>query len=68
MSVMYLLRRCYRTIRVMKCIDLYLKVEVDLPDDENPQKLADELCRMLLKAYAVRKAELSSRVDHNDEN
>ncbi len=53
---------------MMKCIDLYLKVEVDLPDDENPQKLADELCRMLLKAYAVRKAELSSRVDHNDEN
>ncbi len=64
---MYLLRRCYRTIRVMKCIDLYLKVEVDLPDDENPQKLAEELCRMLRKAYAVRKAELSSHVDHNGE-
>jgi hypothetical protein len=51
----------------MKCIDLYLKVEVDLPDDENPQKLAEELCRMLCKAYAVRKAELSSHQDHNGE-
>lgn len=52
---------------MMKCIDIYLKVEVDLPDDESPQKLAEELCRMLRKAYAVRKAELSSHVDHNGE-
>ena len=51
----------------MKCIDLYLKVEVDLPDDESPQKLAEELCRMLRKAYAVRKAELSSQVDRSAE-
>ena len=49
---------------MMKCIDLYLKVEVDLPDNEDVQRLADELCRMLRKAYAVRKAELSSQVEH----
>jgi hypothetical protein len=48
----------------MKCIDLYLKVEVDLPDSEDPRKLADELCRLLRKAYAVRKAELSSVIEH----
>ena len=57
-------RRCYRTIRVMKCIDLYLKVEVDLPESESPQRVAEELCRMVKKFYAVRKAELSSMVDH----
>ena len=26
----------------MKRIDLYIKVEVDLPSDENPQKIAEE--------------------------
>lgn len=49
----------------MKAIDLYIKVEVDVPDEEDVQKLAEELCRMLRKAYAVRKAELSSQVNHN---
>ena len=48
----------------MKCIDLYLKVEVDLPESESPQRVAEELCRMVKKFYAVRKAELSSMVDH----
>jgi hypothetical protein len=49
----------------MKCIDLYLKVEVDLPDNEDPRKLAEQLCRMLCKTYAVRKAELSSHIEHD---
>jgi hypothetical protein len=48
----------------MKCIDLYLKVEVDLPDTEDPRKVAEELCRLLRKAYTVRKAELMSQIEH----
>jgi len=48
----------------MKRIDIYIKVQVDLPGDENPQKVADELCRVLRKVYAVRKAELSHLVEH----
>ena len=52
----------------MKCIDFYLKVEVDLTGDESPQKVAEERCRMLRKLYSVRKAELSHLVEHNAEN
>ena len=48
----------------MKCIDIYIKVEVDLPGDETPQKVAEELCRILRRVYAVRKAELSHLVEH----
>ena len=53
---------------MMKCIDFYLKVEVDLAGDESPQKVAEELCRMLRKLYSVRKAELSHLVEHGAEN
>jgi hypothetical protein len=40
--------------------DIYIKVVVDLDKDEQPQKLAAEICRQVEKLYAVRKAELSS--------
>ncbi len=53
---------------MMKRIDLYIKVEVDLPNDENPQKIAEELCRMLRKVYSVRKAELSHLAEHEPGN
>jgi hypothetical protein len=42
--------------------DLYLKVELDHPDDEQPQRLASEICRQLLKIYGVKKAEVSNLV------
>jgi len=48
----------------MRCIDIYVKVEVDLPDDESPHKVAEELCRILRKVYTVRKAELSHLIEH----
>ena len=48
---------------MMKSIDLYLKVEVDLGPEEDPARMAEELCRMLRKVYAVRKAELSSMIE-----
>lgn len=42
--------------------DLHIKVELEHGDDENPQKLAAEVCRQLLKVYSVRKAEVSNIV------
>ncbi len=39
---------------------LYLKVEIDLDAGETPERIADEICRQLLKRYGVRSAELSS--------
>ena len=44
---------------------LFLKVEIDLEPDEQPQKVGDEICRRLLKFYGVRNVELSNftRVD-----
>jgi hypothetical protein len=42
--------------------DLYLKVELDHLDDEQPQRLALEICRQILKIYGVRKAEVSNLV------
>lgn len=48
----------------MKAVDYYLKVEVDLPEDEDARRYAEELCRQLRKNYGVRKAELSSVTEH----
>jgi hypothetical protein len=46
----------------MKRIDLYIKVEVELEEEEKPEKVAREICRQVEKIYVVRKAELSSAV------
>jgi hypothetical protein len=46
--------------------DLFLKVEVDLKNGEDPERLAAEICRRILKVYGVRKAELSHMVAHNE--
>jgi hypothetical protein len=44
--------------------DLYLKVELDLPDTgkdrEKPERVAAEICRMIRRVYGVRAAEVSS--------
>ena len=48
---------------MMRCIDIYLKVEVDLSAEEKPERVAEELCRALCKMHAVRKAELSHLVE-----
>jgi len=39
---------------------LFLKVELDVEDDEQPQKIGDEICRRLSKFYGVRNVELSN--------
>lgn len=46
----------------MARIDLYLKVELDLPETERPDKLAAEICRQLKKIYGVRAAEVQNMV------
>jgi DNA gyrase inhibitor GyrI len=43
--------------------DLYLKIELDLPDTEQPEKLAAEICRQVSKIYGVRSAEVQNMVE-----
>ena len=47
----------------MRRTDLYLKVELDLEDQEPPERLAAEICRVIRKIYGVRSAEVSSMVE-----
>jgi hypothetical protein len=47
---------------VMKRMDLYFKVEIELDEDERPEKVAEEIRRALQKIYVVRSAELSNAV------
>ncbi len=46
----------------MPVTDLYLKLELEHDDDEKPQRLADEICRRVVKIYGVRSAEVSNMV------
>jgi hypothetical protein len=46
----------------MQRVDLYIRVEVDLDDDEKLERVAREICRQLEKNQVVRKAELSNAV------
>jgi hypothetical protein len=46
----------------MKRVDLYIKVTVDLDEEEKPERVAGEICRQIEKIYIVRAAEFSSSV------
>jgi phosphoribosylformylglycinamidine (FGAM) synthase PurS component len=46
----------------MQRVDLYIKVEVELDEEEQTERVAREICRQLEKNYVVRSAELSSAV------
>jgi hypothetical protein len=48
----------------MHRVDLYIKVEVELEEDEKPERVANEICRQIEKIYVVRSDELSSSVAH----
>lgn len=50
----------------MKAIDLYLKVEVDLEDGEEEERVAKEILRTIQKVYGVRRAELSNVIVHGE--
>jgi hypothetical protein len=49
--------------REMPRTDLYLKVVIDLDDQEQPERLASEICRQIRRVYGVRSAEVSSIVE-----
>jgi len=40
--------------------NLFIKVEIEHDEDENPRKIGGEICRQILKVYGVRAAEVSS--------
>ncbi len=44
----------------MKRTNLFLKVVIEHDPEEKPEKLGAELCRMLMRTYGVRIAELSN--------
>ena len=46
----------------LNIVDLYIKVQVELDEDEKPERVAGEICRQLEKLYVVRSAELSNAV------
>lgn len=50
----------------MNRTNLFFKVEMDLEPDEPPQRIADEICRRLLKFYGVRKVELTNYTKAED--
>ncbi len=47
----------------MQRVDLYIKVTVELDEEEKPDRVAREICRQLEKMYVVRSAELSNAVN-----
>ena len=54
----------YRIVdRKMPRTDLYLKVEIDLDEKEQPERLASEICRQIRKVYGVRSAEVSNIIE-----
>lgn len=44
----------------MQRVDLFIKVEVELDDEEKAERVANEICRQIEKVYVVRSAEVSS--------
>ena len=46
----------------MQRVDLYIKVEIVVEEDEKPERVANEICRQIQKLYVVRSAELSNIV------
>lgn len=47
----------------MRRADLYLKLELEVEEKDEPKKLADELCRLLMRSYGVRAAEVSNIIE-----
>jgi hypothetical protein len=45
---------------------IYLKVEIDLDEREQPERLASEICRQIRKVYGVRSAEVSNIIEREN--
>jgi hypothetical protein len=50
----------------MQHLDIYFKVELELDNSEQPQRVARELERILSKYYGVRNVEATNLVVHED--
>jgi hypothetical protein len=50
----------------MKRFDIYLKVELELDNSEQPQRVARELERLLKKFHGARSTEATNIVVHED--
>lgn len=44
----------------MSRTNLFFKVEIEHDEDERPEKLGEEICRLLSRQYGVRSAELTN--------
>ncbi len=42
--------------------DVFLKVELDLDEKEQPERVASEICRLIRRLYGVRAVEVSNMV------
>jgi hypothetical protein len=49
--------------RYMTRTDLYLKVELDHDDKERPERIAQEICRMIRRIYGVRQVEVQNLLE-----
>ncbi len=49
--------------RRMRRVDLHIKVELEVDEDEKPERLAAEICRLIRRVYGVRSADVSSIMD-----
>ena len=47
-------------LKDVQSVDVFIKVEVELDEDEKPERVATEICRQVEKIYVVRRVELSS--------
>ena len=47
----------------MRRIDVHVKVELVLDEQEKPERVAAEICRLIKRVYGVRTAEVSNLVD-----
>jgi CRISPR/Cas system-associated exonuclease Cas4 (RecB family) len=50
----------------MKRTDQYVKVELDYDDEEQVERLAAEICRVIRRVYGVRKVEVSSMIEREN--
>lgn len=46
----------------MQRVDLYIRVEVELDEDDKVEKVAAEICRQIKKNVIVRNAEFSNAI------
>ena len=47
----------------MQRTDVFLKIELRLDNSDDPKKVAQELCKQLMKSYGVRSVEISNLVE-----